>query len=52
MPCPCAGKNCGKKNQIDPSNINVSEFLQLNEKIGYYLRSEFLPQSWNSEMME
>jgi hypothetical protein len=27
---------------------NVSEFLQLNENIGYYLRSEFLPQSWNN----
>jgi hypothetical protein len=23
--------------------INVSEFLQLYENIGYYLRSEFLP---------
>ncbi len=33
---------------IFTANINVSEFLQLNENTGYFLRHEFLPQSWNN----
>jgi hypothetical protein len=28
--------------------LNVSEFLHLDGNIGYYMRSEFLPQSWNN----
>ncbi len=33
---------------IFTANINVSEFLQLNENTGYFLRHGFLPQSWNN----
>jgi hypothetical protein len=29
-----------------------SEFLQLDENIGYYWMSEFLPQSWNNGIVE
>ena len=32
--------------------IYVSEFLQLNENTGYFLRHEFLPQSWNNGIVE
>ncbi len=32
--------------------FNVSEFLQLNENVGYFLRHEFLAQSWNNGIVE
>jgi hypothetical protein len=28
------------------------EFLQLNENTGYFLRHEYLPQSWNNGILE
>jgi hypothetical protein len=31
---------------------NVSEFLQLNENTGYFLRHEVLPQLWNNGIVE
>jgi hypothetical protein len=33
------------KNTPTPQ-LNVSEFLQLDENTGYFLGHEFLPQSW------
>jgi hypothetical protein len=32
--------------------FNVSEFLQLNENVGCFLRHEFLAQSWNNGIVE
>ncbi len=37
---------------VSYTNYNVSEFLQLNENTGHFLRNEFLPQSWYSGTME
>jgi len=33
-------------------NYNVSEFLQLNENIGHFLRLERLPRIWNDGIVE
>ena len=32
--------------------MNVSEFLELNENIGYFLRLESLARIWNNGIVE
>jgi len=32
--------------------LNGSDFLQLNENIGYFLRLERLPRKWNTGILE